>query len=216
MGQLHYLPDKTLPGNPTGDELNYIGEIETQLEVIGSPSDPAKKALRYESVAPSGSTSGHSSWLGFRAKSTDFANPVTFIWTARKNFNPGGPDLYIDCSDGSGIVAARIKILNNGDVILVDNIATDLGTNLGTLPNNQQHTFMVTVELPNEVYNISVLRSSGGSLVNNDHALLTGNVASYHNPARPFVSLKYETFSASQQYIIEEVFINRKNLKYLK
>jgi len=43
MGQLHYLPDKTLPGNPTGDELNYIGEIETQLEVIGSPSDPEKK-----------------------------------------------------------------------------------------------------------------------------------------------------------------------------
>ena len=203
------LPDKTLLGNPTGDAISYIPEIETQLEVIVSPTDPSEKALQYESVSPSGSTSGHSSWLGFRAVSTDFAKPVTFMWTARKNFTIGGPDLYIDCSDGSGIVAARIKILNNGDVILVDDIVSDNGTNIGTLPNNQKHTFMVTVDLPNEVYNISILRSSEGNLTNNGHALLTENVLTYHNPANPTVSFKYGIFTASQQYVIEEVFINR-------
>jgi hypothetical protein len=179
--------------------------------VIASPSDPSEKALQYESVSPSASTSGHSCWLGFRAISTDFTKPVTFIWTARKNFNIGGPDLYIDCSDGSGIVAARIKILNNGDVILVDDIVIDTGTNIGTLPNNQKHTFMVTVDLPNEVYNLSVLRSTGGNITSNGNPLLTENVLTFHNPANPTVSFKYGLFTASQQYVIEEVFINCKN-----
>lgn len=205
------VPDKTLPGNPSGDAISYIPEIETQLEVIASPANPSEKALEYQSVSPSGSTSGHSSWLGFRATSTNFAKPVTFIWTARKNFTIGGPDLYIDCSDGSGVVAARIKILNNGNVILVDDIVSDNGNNIGSLPNNQKHTFMVTVDLPNEVYNISILRESGGAITNNGHTLLTENIALYHNPANPSVSFKYDVFTASQQYVIEEVFINRKN-----
>ncbi len=204
------LPDKTLPGSPTGDAITYISEIETQLKVIATISHPSEKSLEYKSVAPSGSVSGHSSWLGFNAVSTNFAKPVTFLWTAQKNFNSGGPDLYIDCSDGSGIVAARILILSNGHVILVNNIATNAGDDVGVIPNNESHTFMVTVDLPNSVYNISVLKTAGNITVNG-HTLLTTNIASYHNPANPTVSFKFDPFSSSQQYVIDEVFINRKN-----
>jgi hypothetical protein len=204
------LPDKTLPGSPSGDAISYAAEIETQLEVIASPSNSAQKSLEYKSVAPSGSIGGHSSWLGFRATSTNFAKAITFVWTAQKNFNVGGPDLYIDCSDGSGVVAARIVLRKNGDVFLVDDIAANTGNNIGSIPNNETHTFLVTVDLPNEIYNISVIKSSG-NISNNGHALLTENVALYHNPANPSVSFKYDYFSSSQQYKIDEVFINRKN-----
>jgi len=204
------LPDKTLPGNPTGDAISYAAEIETQLEVVATPSDAAKKSLRYQSVPVSGSIGGHGSWLGFRGKSTNFAKPVTFIWTAQKIFNASGSDLNIDCSDGSGVVAARIRILKTGDVILVDDIATGKGTNIGSIPNNERHTFMLTVDLPNEVYNISVLKPSG-NIVNNGNTLLTENTALFHNPANPSVSFRYDVFSSSQQYIIDEVFINRRN-----
>ncbi|QQS50114.1 MAG: hypothetical protein IPM71_10970 [Bacteroidota bacterium] len=204
------LPDKTLPGNPTGDAMTYVPEIETQLEVIATPANPAQKSLEYKSVSPSGSVGGHSSWLGFRAKSTNFSKAITFVWSAKKEFNTTGPDLYIDCSDGSGVVAARIKILANGDVKLVENIATDDGTLVGTIPNGEVHTFMVTVDLPNEKYNLSVLKTSGNITIT-DHALLNENITLYHNPANPAVSFKYDTYGIAQQYILDEVFINRKN-----
>ncbi len=204
------LPDKTLPGNPTGDALTYAPEIETQIEVIVTPANPAQKSLNYTSVSPSGSIGGHSSWLGFRAKSTNFSKAITYAWSAKKNFNTSGPDLYIDCSDGSGVVAARIKLLANGDVKLVENIATDAGTVVGTIPNGEVHTFMVTVNLPSEVYNISILKASGNITIN-DHALLNDNITLYHNPANPAVSFKYHAYGIAQEYILDEVFINRKN-----
>jgi hypothetical protein len=204
------LPDKTLPGNPSGDAITYAPEIETQLEVIVSPSNPAQKSLQYRSVSPSGSIGGHGSWLAFRAKSTNFAKPVTYIWSAQKNFNAGGSGLNIDCSDGMGVVAARIRILNNGNVVLVDDIAAGTGAVVGSIPNNELHTFMLTVDLPNEVYNISVLKPSG-NITSNGNNLLTENTALFHNPANPSVSFRYDVFSSSQQYFLEEVFINRKN-----
>ena len=187
------LPDKTLPGSPTGDALSYVPEIETQLKVISSLSHPAEKSLEYTSVPPSANISGHTAWLGFKAKSTDFSKPVTFLWTAQKHFNNGGPNLYIDCSDGSGIVAARIKIMNNGDVILVNDIVTDAGNNVGNIPNDESHTFLVTVDLPNHVYNLSILKGSG-NITKNGHSLLMDNVSLYHNPANPSVSFKYDPF----------------------
>jgi hypothetical protein len=204
------LPDKSLPGNPTGDAISYATEIETQLEVVSTPSNATNKSLRYQSVPLSGSIGGHGSWLGFRGKSTNFAKPVTFIWTAQKIFNASGSDLNIDCSDGSGVVAARIKILKTGDVILVNDIASGTGANVGSIPNNEVHTFMVTVDLPNEVYNISVLKPSG-NIVSNGNTLLTENISLFHNPANPSASFRYDVFSSSQQYIIDEVFINRRN-----
>lgn len=204
------LPDKSLPGNPSGDEMTYASVIETQLEVVATPTASAQKSVEYSSVPPSGPISGHSSWVGFKAKSTNFAKPITFTWTAQKSFNSGGADLYIDCSDGSGVVAARIKVLANGDVKLVNNIATDAGNIIGNIPNGERHTFLVTVDLPDEEYNISVIKSSG-NLVQNGNGLLTENVALYHNPARPTVSFKFDPFVSGQEYVIDEVFIRRKN-----
>ena len=201
---------KLCPGNPSGDEILYVPEIETQLNIVATTSHPSEKSLEYKSVVPSGIISGHSGWLSFRAQSTNFVRPITFIWTAQKNFSSGGPHLYIDCSDGSGVVAARIRILNNGHVVLVNNIATDAGDDVGVIQNNENHTFMVTVDLPNNKYNISVLKGSG-NITENGHALLTSNVASYHNPANPSVSFKYDPFGSNQKYVIDEVFINRKN-----
>ncbi len=203
-------PNKTLPGSPSGDAMSYVAEIENQLDVVATVSHPSEKSVEYKSVSPSGPISGHNAWLGFNAKSTDFAKPVTFLWTATKNFHSGGPALYIDCSDGSGVVAARLKIENNGDLILVEDILAGTGTNIGNIPNNESHSFLVTVDLSHAQYSISVLKSSG-NLIKNGHSLLTSNVASYHNPAHPSVSFSFESFNLSEQYIIDEVFINRKN-----
>lgn len=204
------LPDRTLPGSPGGDELDYVPELETQLKVIATPSDASKKSLEYRSVAPSGEVSATNLWIGFQATSTNFAKPITFLWSGRKDFSSGGSHMLIDCTDGSGTMASRIRLQNNGDVVLISNLLTGDGVNIGTIPNNEVHTFMITVDLSNRVYSVSVLKNSG-TLSRNGHPILTQDVLLFHNPAKPTVSFRFENFYGSQKYIIDEVFINRKN-----
>jgi len=204
------LPNKTLPGNPSGDEITYVSGIEGQLEVVASPASGSSKALEYKGTSISGDVSGHSAWLGFKAKSSNFAKPVTFFWSARRSFPSSGANLIIDISDGSGVVAARIRLSHDGTVRLITNIVTSDGNDIGTIPNNEQHTVSVTVDLSNGVYSFGVLKSSG-NFNSNNVPLLTPNIASYHNPARPTASFKYDNYISTFNYIIDEIFINRKN-----
>jgi hypothetical protein len=204
------LPNKTLPGNPSGDEISFITEIEGQLEVVASTASGSSKALQYKGSNISSSVSGHSAWLGFKAKSSNFAKPVTFLWSARRNFPSSGAGLFVDISDGSGILAARIEIAHDGTVRLISDLVSGAGDDIGTLPNNEQHTITVTVDLSKGSYNIGILKSSG-NINRSNVPLITSNIASFHNPARPAVSFKYDHYISSFTYTIDEVFINRKD-----
>ncbi len=201
------LPNKTLPGNPSGDEMLYAAEIENQLEVIATPGS-SSKSVEYQGNTPTGSISGHSAWITFKGKSSNFAKPVTFTWSGAIT-SLSSESLYIDLSDGSGVVAARIKISDNGTVRLVSDIATDNGIDIGTIPDNVVHTFIVGVNLQSGVYNVSVFKT-GGNLERQNVPLLTANIAAYHNPARPSASFKYSGYISSNRYILDEVFISRK------
>ena len=203
------LPNKTLPGNPSGDEITFISEINGQLEVVASSASGSSKALRYRGNSISSTVSGHSAWLGFKAKSSNFAKPVTFVWSARRDFPSSGANLIVDISDGSAVLAARIKISHDGTVRLISDLVSGAGTDIGTLPNNEQHTVTVTVDLSKGSYNIGILKSSG-NLNQSNVPLITSNIASFHNPARPTVSFKYDNYISSFTYTIDEVFINRK------
>jgi hypothetical protein len=203
------LPNKTLPGNPAGDEVTFISEIEGQLEVIASPASGSSKALQYKGSSISSSVSGHSAWLGFKAKSSNFAKPVTFVWSARRNFPSSGANLIVDIADGSAVLAARIKISHDGTVRLISDLVSGAGIDIGSLPNNEQHTVTVTVDLSKGSYNIGILKSSG-NINRSDVPLITANNSSFHNPARPTVSFKYDNYISSFTYTLDEVFINRK------
>ena len=203
------LPNKTLPGNPSGDEITFISEIEGQLEVVASTASGSGKALQYKGSSISSSIPATNTWLNFKSKSSNFVNPVTFIWSARRNFPSSGADLLVDISDGSAILAARIKISHDGTVRLITDLVSGAGIDIGTLPNNEQHTVTLTVDLSKGSYNIGILKSSG-NLNRSDVPLITSNIASFHNPARPTVSFKYDHYISSFTYIIDEVFINRK------
>ncbi|HEX5170978.1 MAG TPA: hypothetical protein VFW11_17505 [Cyclobacteriaceae bacterium] len=203
------LPNKTLPGNPSGDEILYVAAIETQLEIIATPGSTSNKSLEYQGNSPSGDVSGHSSWVTFKSKSSNFAKPVTFTWAGRIA-SLTAESLYIDLSDGSGVVAARIRILDDGTVRLVNDIVTGNGTDIGSIGDNVAHTFIVTVNLQTATYNVSVFKS-GGNLERLNVPLLTSNVAEYHNPARPTASFNYSGYISSNRYILDEIFISRKN-----
>lgn len=203
-------PDKTLPGNPTGDEITYANEISNQLEIIVTPGKPSEKSLSINNVAPTGSISGHSDWLGFKSKSTNFSNPITFTWTGVQTFLSSAPYLLVDISDGSGVVAARLKFQGNGDVILVDDIVSGNGLNVGSINSGERYSVLLTVRLADKKYNISILKPSGDIVVNN-HTILTDDITIYHNPARPTVSFKFQNGTSANKFVADEVFISRKN-----
>ncbi len=203
-------PDKTLPGNPSGDEITYANEISNQLEIVTTPANTSQKSLSINNVAPTGSISGHSDWLGFKSKSTNFSNPITFTWTGIQTFPSSSPYLLVDISDGSGVVAARLKFQGNGDVILVDDIATGNGPNVGSIDSGERYSVLLTVRLSDKKYNISIIKPSGNIVVN-DHAILIDDITIYHNPARPTVSFKFQNGTSANKFVADEVFISRKN-----
>lgn len=204
------LPNKTLPGAPTGDEITYASEIENQLEVIATPGSSGNKSVQYQGLTPAGSIGGHGAWVSFKGKSSNFSNLITFSWVAQKDFSGFGSGMLIDISDGSGIVAARIKIEGNGDVLLIKSFSNSETENIGKINNNEQHTFLVTVDLGNKKYNLSITKGSG-NISKNGNNLVVDDITAYHNPARPTVSFKYESFGSTQKYTIHEVNISRRN-----
>jgi hypothetical protein len=201
-------PNKALLGNPAGDEMMYANEIENQLEIIATPGSSAK-SLEYQGTLPTESISGHGAWVSFKSKSSNFAKPVTFTWSGRIT-SLTSESLSIDLSDGSGVVATRIRILDDGTVRLVTDILAGTGIDIGTIPDNVVHTFLVTLILSSGIYNVTVLKS-GGNLQRQNVPLLTSNVAEYHNPARPTASFKYSNWISTNRYMLDEVYIKRKN-----
>ena len=202
-------PNKTLPGSPSGDEMTYVTEVENQLTILVTPGYPTQKSLEYQSIFPTGSVSPGSGWITFKGKSSNFSKPITFTWTAQKSFSSSAQYMYIDISDGSGILAARLKILANGDLLNVTQIFDGTGDVLGNIPNNQRHTFLVTVNLNSGTFNISVVQPGNDINVQNINVL--SQVTSFHNPARPSVSFQYDGYGNSQTYLVDEVLISRKN-----
>lgn len=203
-------PDRTLPGNPSGDVLDYVEALEPQLKVVVTPDSDEDKSLEFRNVPASSDVGPSDKWVSFQAQSTNFAKPVTFIWSGHLDFRSSLAHMLIDITDGSGVMAARLRVENNGDVILIKDFVGENEDNIGNIPNDERHTFMITVDLNRRVYNISVLKRSG-NLVKNDNALLASDVLLFHNPAKPTVSFRYEEYHSDLRYIIDEVFINRKN-----
>ncbi len=203
-------PNKLLPGAPSGDIIEYANDIENQVDIVATPESAGNKSTRYQSVTPIGDIGGHGAWISFKAKSSNFSNAVSFTWTARKNFNSLGMGMLIDVSDGSGIVAARLRISGNGDVYMIKSFENNLTELIGKIENDEKHSFIITVNLSSGNYNLSITKPSGNITKNGNNLVMT-DITLFHNPANPTVAFKFENFGVPQHYIIDEVIISRRN-----
>lgn len=203
------LPNRTLPGNPVGDQLQYATAIEGRLRVENSAT-AGEKALHYSQAAITGSPSGHTIWLSFRGRSTDLTQRLWFIWTAKPQ-NGFGASRYVlaDISDGFANLIGRLYFYGDGHVKRVTNLATDQSVDIGTLNPQRQYSVIVTATASTSRFN--VLIGDGVSLINvMDQPMLTTDPLSFHNPANPSVSFRFEDgVDASRKYIIESVNITR-------
>jgi len=103
--------------------ITYATGIEDQLEVVPGSGGSAK-ALLYRGNQVTGNTPEVARWLSFKGVSFDFQKPVTFRWTARRNFPAPGATLLIDISDGASGPLVRILVdQDDGKITLVKILA---------------------------------------------------------------------------------------------
>lgn len=201
------LPTKMLPGDPSGDVIQYSADIESQLRVQNSAT-AGEKALHYTNSAIASGVSEHGTWLGFRGVETNLVNPLWFMHTG-KNVSPTG-DVLIDVGDGHGNLMARMRIRPNGEVGLARNIL-DLYTDvIGTL-GPDGHTIIFTATPSELKYNITIFQNTGGAITATDKPMITKAALTFANPAHPTLSFKVnEPRNSNHKYVIESVTITKK------
>lgn len=203
-------PAMNIPGDPSGDVIQYNPAIEEQLRVQNSET-PGEKALHFINAPVSGSVSGHQRWLGFRGVGTDLTKTIWFTHTAK---NVGATnDLLIDVSDGYGHLVARMRIKPNGEVGLAKNML-DLYTDvIGTLAGGG-HTIVFTVNASQLKYNVTIFQKTGGAITATDKPMITENALSFANPAHPTISFQHTNGpNTNHKYIIESVLISKEEPK---
>jgi hypothetical protein len=199
-------PNKTLPGDPTGDELLYVTEMEPRLKVQNSPI-AGSKALHF-SLAAISDISGHQKGISFKGASTNLTQTVWFI-VAAQNTNATTNDVYMDVSDGGGHAMARLTIHPNGDVALTRDLTYTTEDVIGNV-GSQVHTIVFTTFAGELKYNVTIFKETGPAITAENKNMLTTNATEFLNPARPQISIANQGTSGAQIYAVGNVSITKK------
>ncbi|GAB3893565.1 hypothetical protein GCM10028803_07810 [Larkinella knui] len=206
---INALPNKTLPGDPSGDALEYSSQLEPRLKVV---SLAGKKSLQFSQSTAPGLTA-FNQWITFRGVSTDFTQTVWYYYTATQKSATGGYVL-VEVADGSAGIIARLTINANGEVSLLRNLTTQEQEVIGTIPEGVSHTVIFTVNMAASKYNVTILKSAGETITATDRTVVLGKGVAYANPARPTLNFRYENGETNaRQYSIDEVTISREKPK---
>jgi len=199
------LPTKNIPGDPSGDAIDYSVELQPRIRVSNSAT-AGRKALTFTEIDTPGLTA-HNQFLSFQGISTDFTQPMWFFFTG--THSGSGERLTIDITDGSAGMITRMFLTEAGQLSMMTNF-TGGEQLLGNIPAGVSHTIIVTLNLSTRKFNLTVLKS-GGNITLTDRPVLLDNVLAYANPARPSVHFRWDDgASASRKYVLEDVNISRK------
>ncbi|QJW90807.1 hypothetical protein HNV11_16200 [Spirosoma taeanense] len=207
------LPAKDAAGAPAGDSVSYESVSHPRLRVQASSVKAGQKALFYSQAALTGSVTTFNQWLQFKGIRSNYAQTIWFYWTAKLNFNSG--NLLIDIQGMQALWAARLKILNNGQVQLIRNVASEQNNEtLGTLNRQITHTIFLTLNPQARTYNLTILGTQDGTPITRLDIPVLGipNPEFDSDVQRPSISFRYQeaTIDPAGAYILEEVFINRR------
>ncbi|WP_207506535.1 hypothetical protein [Telluribacter humicola] len=200
------LPEKNIPGEPSGDSILYTREQQPRIRVVAS-SSASEKALEFNTASAPGLTA-HNQWLSFKGVRTNLTQPIYFYYT---RIQTGTFDrLMVDIDDGSATTMARMHIERSGRVILVTSFPSGETYEVGTIPPGTMHTIIFTVNVRAGKYNLTIIKS-GGNLTATDRPLINSDLLSYANPARPSIHFRYsDTEFSGNKYVLENVYISKK------
>jgi hypothetical protein len=206
---LYGMPAKNLPGDPSGDVIEYHAAIGPQLEVQNS-TIAGSKALIFIFNAindPNNPPPLSQQWLGFRGIGTNLTETLWFTHTGQNN----GANVLIDVTDGHAHIIARMRISPNGDVGLANNLGDANYSNVIGNVGNNVHTIVFTVMASTLKYNVSIFPASGPVITAENKPMITDNPLYFNNPAHPTLSFFHQGLTPTgNSYAIGSVTISRK------
>ena len=205
---LYGMPAKNLPGDPSGDVIEYHAAIGPQLEVQNS-TIAGSKALIFIFNAindPNNPPPLSQQWLGFRGIGTNLTETLWFTHTGQNN----GANVLIDVTDGHAHIIARMRISPNGAVGLAQNLLDDYTNVIGNVGFGV-HTVVFTVTTSALKYNVTVFPESGPAITAENKPMITDNPLYFNNPAHPTLSFLHQgSVPTGNSYAIGSVTISRK------
>lgn len=201
-------PNKTLPGDPSGDEITYSTALEPQLKVQNS-TIAGSKSLHFTNVAI-GNPPASERVLRFRGASTDLSKTVWFMYAAQ-NLNPG-MDVFVDIGDGYGAAIARLRIAADGGAYIVAGSDYTQYHYLGKV-NSDVHTVIFTTSLATKTFNITIFPGNNPAITAENRPFIQQDHTQFHNPARPSISFQHQGTTSNHTYAIGVVSITKEKPK---
>lgn len=198
-------PAHDLPGDPSGDRVDFHDALAPGLK-IREWNTSGKKGLEYSSVN-TGDISGHYTWLSFRGISTNFAETIWYIYSAKYNSTSG--DILTDLTDGSGTPIARMRITSSGSVSLTSGDWTTSRV-IGNIPPGAVHSVIFTVLASQLKYNLLITSPGSDAIRVTNEPMMTTSALNFHNPANPSIAFQHGDRSGQgSKYTIESISISR-------
>ncbi|REA62359.1 hypothetical protein DSL64_08840 [Dyadobacter luteus] len=205
--EIGVTPAHDLPGAPSGDRVDFNDALIPGLK-IRQWNTSGTKGLEYSQVN-TGDLSGHYTWLSFRGISTNFAETIWYIYSARHNSSSG--DILTDLTDGSGVPIARMRITSSGAVSLISGDWTTSRV-IGNIPPGAVHSVIFTVLASQLKYNLLITSPGREPIKVTNEPMMTTSALNFHNPANPSISFQHSDRSGQDsKYTIESISISRKD-----
>lgn len=198
-------PAHNIPGSPDGDRIEFISELNPGLKI--REWDATSKALEFSYVSTPG-ISGHYNWLTFKGISSNFAQTVWYIYSAKHEGNYG--EVLTDLSAGSGGYIARMKIAASGQVSLIgrDWVRERV---IGNIPPGTIHSVIFTVNIATSSYNLLITMPGRDRIQVMNEPTITANPLDFPNPANPSIHFNFGQGSGQgNKYTVQSISITRK------
>ena len=204
-------PDKTLPGDPVGDELIYGRPMV--MSIVPTGYAPTHKSLDFR---------GGAGPISFVGKPSSFVGIMTFKWEGTVVNHWGGPPQYlgwqdVHLTDGYGHIIARLVIF--GSTLYVKHKNSDpnspvsgtaLYQYLAAPEAPDYHIIEVKTSLTSGVFDLQLI-ADGAVHTYEDIPIYEENTSVYSTSPRPTIIFHSGSGTGSYEdgYILDNVFISK-------
>jgi hypothetical protein len=199
-------PAKNLPGDPSGDEIQYHDAVAPLLKVQNSGIS-GSKALHYTTLVINDPPPLAARYVSFKGIGTDLTETLWFTHTGQNM----GSTILIFVSDGGGNSMARMRISPNGEVGLATSLNDGNYSNIIGNVGSETHTIVFTASPSTLQYNVTITKETGPAITATNKPMITTNVLQFKNPAFPMLSFLHpDNIATGNAYAIGSVLITRK------
>ena len=209
-------PAKNIPGDPSGDAVEYISAIESRLTVVYFPQTSSKKGLAFISkpVNP-GSGNFSTGYLNFKGISTaDFSKKIQYSLV--RKFDSFQDKLLVDFTNGQVGVFTRLHVQTDGSVVVTESFSdTAPPPPICQLKPNVIYFMTFTVDLAQNTCRIFIsgdlsVNGEKQSNVNKTVNTITNQLTDIRGPINPSVSFNWsEPTFGNSKFTMTGLYIRR-------